>query len=298
MIEKENWQPLTHTETAELNDAAIQLHHAAQFVALFGNSLLPKAADDSQSSMVWLPALKALASQEANLQRRIRMALLYGSFELQLINENRETLGTFPLSGQTKTTALSFVRTQVRPFGKKADDIQPINHFQLPETVYDKGMPFRMTSPVLFQELARYRHNAQLVLTEIAKQYEYASAVATWPHHFDTGSVIPVKFDDQSNPTQTVGIGLAPAGPMINEFYFYVSHWQKKGKADYSALPELPEGAEWQTGKWKGAILRISEVVKKESAEEQATLVDGFLRAAVEASFGILEKEAVKSLAH
>lgn len=295
MIIKDNWQTLAHTETTELNKASTQLHHAAQFVALFGNSLLPKAADDSQSSMVWLPKLKALAGQEINLKRRIRMALLYETFELQLINENEEALGVFPLSGQTKGTALSFVRTQARSFGKKADDIQPITHFNLPKHGLDEGGPFHMTDPGHFQELARYRHNAQLALTEIAKEYEYATEVATWPHHFDTGSVIPVKFDDQSNLTKTVGIGLAPADNIAGEFYFYVNHWQQEGKADYNTLPSLPEGAEWHTEDWKGAILKMSEVVKKKQAEEQSELVESFLRSAVEASFGILNKEAVKA---
>ena len=83
---------------------------------------------------------------------------------------------------------------------------------------------------------------------------------------------------------------------MINEFYFYVSHWQKKGKADYRTLPSLPAGAEWLTGDWKGAILKMSEVLKKRTVEEQVEFVDSFLRSAVEASFGILEKEAVKAL--
>lgn len=295
MAIKEKWQPLTHTETAELNEASTQLHHASQFVAVFGNSLLPKAADDSQSSMVWLPGLKALAGQEINLKRRIRMALLYESFELQLINENDEALGVFPLSGQTKTTALSFVRTQARSFGKKADDIQPISHFELPRHGLDEGAPFIMANPAHFQELARYRHNAQLALTKIAEAFEYASAVATWPHHFDTGSLIPVKFDDQSNPVKTVGIGLAPADGMVGEFYFYVNHWQKQGKADYNTLPSLPAGAEWHTTGWKGAILPVSAVVRKKTAAEQAELVGDFLSSAVDASFGILEKEAVKA---
>ncbi|MCB0558010.1 MAG: hypothetical protein H6573_14820 [Lewinellaceae bacterium] len=295
MIVKENWQLLTHTKASELNEAAVQLHHAAQFVAMFGNSLLPKAADDSQSNMFWLPEVKALAGHEVNLKRRIRMALLYETLELQLINENAEALGVFPLSGQTKTTAISFVRTQARHFGKKEEDIQPITHFSLPEHGLDKGNPFMMTDPAHFQELARYRHNAQLMLTEIAKGYEYASAVATWPHHFDTGSAITVKFDDQSNPTKTVGIGLAPADGMVGEFYFYVNHWQKEGKADYSTLPSLPAGAEWHTKDWQGAILKVSEVLKQKTVEEQVELVDSFLRSALEASFGILEKEAVKS---
>jgi len=223
------------------------------------------------------------------------MALVYGSFELQLINENGASLGVFPLSGQTRTTALSFVRTQAREMGLKNHDISPMGHFELPDHPIKEGAPFQMVSPATHQELARYRNNATLILQAIAGAYEYAAPVATWPHHFDTASLITVKFDDQSNAEKTIGIGMAIADSMCDEHYFYVNHWQKKGKPDYGTLPNLPGGASWKTDDWTGAILPISKVIDAGDAAAQCALAEDFLKKGIEASIALLEEEPVKA---
>lgn len=291
-----NWKALTNKTPKNLTGAMQQLHHASQCVAAFGNSLIPKSSDDSQSSMNWMPDINALVSQEVNLKRRVRIALVYNKFELRMINENEDTMGVFPLSGQTKGTALSFVRTQARSMGLSGEDVQPIDHYQLPENDLDKGAPFMMTSPDDHRELAKHRHNAALVLGEIAKKYEYASPVATWPHHFDTASVITVKFDDTSNPEKTIGLGFAPADHLCDEPYYYVNHWTKKGAISYDTLPSLPEGGEWNTKTdWKGAILKASAIAKLKESTAQYELTDQFLKAAIEASLEILEETAVKA---
>lgn len=295
MAIQEDWQHLTKTEKDPLNQASKQLHHAAQFPAIFGHNLLPEASDDSQSSLHWIPSIGALASQEANLKRRVRMALVYNNFQLQLINENEESLGVFPLSGQTPTTAISFVRTQARELGLKSNDISLIDHFELPDHPIKEGAPFQMVSPAAHQELARYRNNATLLLQAIAADYEYAAPVATWPHHFDTASLITVKFDDQSNAKKTIGIGFAIAGDLCDEHYFYVNHWQEEGAPNYDTLPNLPGGASWKTDDWKGAILPISKVIEAGDAAAQCALAEDFLKKGIEASMALLEEELVKA---
>jgi len=296
MAIQEDWQQFTVTETEELAEASKQLHYGAQFVAAFGHYLLPESADDSQSSMHWVSGLRALAGQEVNLKQRVRMALAYGTFELMLINENEEVLGSFPLSGQTKTTAISFVRTQARSLGvKQVQEIDIPSHYELPPHPIREGAPFQMTSPAHHQELARYRHNAQLLLQAIANEYEYATPVATWLHHFDTGSVINVKFDDQGNSQKTIGIGLAVPDALSDEHYFYVNHWREKGGADYSTLPSLPGNAQWKTEGWTGAILPVSELVKAGDAAAQCELAEDFFRQGIKASLDLLEEASVKA---
>jgi len=296
MAIQEDWQQLTVTEKEQLNEATKQLHHAAQFPATFGHNLLSESADDSQSSLHWVPNIHALSSQEVNLKRRVRMAVAYDTFELILIDENEEVLGVFPLSGQTLTTAMSFVRTQARELGLKGKEIEPIQHFELPDHPLKQGAPFQMVSPSIHQELARYRRDATLVLQAIAGEYEYASDVATWPHHFDTASLLTVKFDDQSNAQKTIGMGMAIPDSLCDEHYFYVSHWVKEGNdINYDTLPSLPSGAQWKTEDWKGAILPISAVIAAGEAAEQCKLTDSFLRQAIKASLDLLEETPVKA---
>ncbi len=295
MTIKDHWQQLTLTETKELKEASRRLHYAAQYVAAFSHNLLPESSDDSQSSMHWSSSLKALVSQEVNLKRRVRMALGYTAFKLMLIDENEKVHGVFNINGQTRTTAMSFVRTQIRVLGVKGQEIDPIDHYELPDHPIKEGGPFMMTSPNEHQELARYRHNATHLLEQVVKDYEYATPVATWPHHFDTASVINLKFDDQSNPMKTVGVGLAPPNGLCEEYYFYISHWAKDGNIKYDTLPSLPGNAQWKTEDWKGAILPVSELVKLDSAEKQCELAEDFFKQGLKASFELLEEEAVKA---
>lgn len=296
MAIQEDWQQLTSTEKEQLNEATKQLHYAAQFPAIFGHNLLSEASDDSQSSLHWLPNIRALSSQEVNLKRRVRMALAYDAFELILINENENTLGVFPLSGQNLTTAISFVSTQARELGLKGKEIEPIEHFELPDHPLKQGAPFQMVSPAVHQELARYRRNATLLLQAIAGEYEYASAVATWPHHFDTASLLTVKFDDQSNAEKTIGMGMAIPDNLCDEHYFYVNHWVKdSGDISYDTLPNLPGDGQWKTGDWNGAILPLSAVVGAGDGAKQCALAEDFLRKAIKASIDLLEETPAKT---
>jgi len=287
----DNWQQLKSDDPKTLNDSITMMHHAAQAVAAFGNSLLPKAADDSQSSLSWHSDLKALVSQEVNLKRRVRIALSYNSFKLHMLNADDTSMGSLPISGQTKTTALSFVRIQAREMGRRAEEVNMPDHYDLPESDYDKGAPFIVQGVDKHLELAKYRHNAQELLGAIARQYEHASTVAIWPHHFDTGSVINVDFDDVGEPTKTVGIGMAIPDDVCEELYFYVNHWSKDGDFKYDELPELSNGAKWKTEGFKGAILPVSTIIKGKSAEAQCQLTEQFLREAIEASIKLLDAE-------
>ena len=48
------WQTLGTVPVADLVEAKVQLHWAAQIVAAFGNGLLQPRSDDSQSNLGWI----------------------------------------------------------------------------------------------------------------------------------------------------------------------------------------------------------------------------------------------------
>ena len=183
---------------------------------------------------------------------------------------------------------------QARSMGEKADNIKPISHFELPESDYDKGAPFLLQDVAMHQELSNYRHNAQEILAAIASDYEHSTPVAVWPHHYDTGSVINVDFDDVGEPVKTVGIGMAIPDSVCGEMYYYVNHWAKDKKISYEGLPQLSNDAKWKTEGFKGAILPMSSIVAQESAEAQCQMVEQFLKEAIDASVTLLDAEPVK----
>ena len=285
---KTRWQLLGVDDKRKLNLATLQLHHAAQLVAMVSNSYLPKAEDDSQSNMEWDSGKESLAGQWIGEDEQHRLALNYPEFMLAWQNENGNAIGALMLDQKTKATAMDWMREYLEShLHLDPERLQPISHFEIPDHPVASGSAFHVLDTGLHQALAHMRSNAQHILEYFAATFEHASAVRTWPHHFDSGSYIPVAFDDAGNAIKSIGIGLAIADDSVDEHYYYVNHWMKNGSPDTTPLPDLPEGR-WHTEGWTGAILPNSSILAEEEALAQATLVEKFLFAAINATLEII----------
>lgn len=283
-----SWEYLSLPASASLNEAIRQLHHAAQLVALLGDSLLPKADDDSQSSMQWSDAVGGLLGLPLPLKPKVRAVLLHESFELRLVDEQLRPLEGLHLMGQTPAEALDWLRETIARLGGDARSVRPVKHFTLPSHPLDRGAAFAKPAPELLQELARHRHNADRLLHDLAASFDHASAIRIWPHHFDTGLVLTVALDPDGQARQTVGVGLAIPDEQFDEPYWYVNHWSAGGDLVYNGLPDLPGGGRWHHNGWTGAVLHLSHLLQADDAPAQQAQAQHFLRAAVNASLEIL----------
>lgn len=287
---KTRWQLLSLNDKRKLNLATLQLHHAAQLVAMVGNSYLPKADDDSQSNMEWDASKESLAGHWVGEDEPHRLALNYPEFMLTWQNENGNAIGALMLDRKTKATAIDWMREYLEShFHLDPKRLQPIGHFEIPDHPVAGGAAFHVLDEHLHQELAHIRSNAQHILEYFAATFEHASPVRTWPHHFDSGSYIPIAFDDAGNAIKSIGIGFAIADDSVDEHYYYVNHQMKDANPDTSTLPDLPAGY-WHTEGWTGAILPNTAILAEEEAIAQATLVEKFLFAAINASLALIEE--------
>lgn len=283
------WQALTLNEKNKLNTATLQLHHAAQLVAMVGNSYLPKADDDHQSNMEWISNKESLVGHWVGADEDHRLALNYPEFMLTWQNKNGNAIGALMLDGRTRQIAIDWMKEYLQShFHLDAAQLQSIAHFEIPDHPVASGSAFHVLDAKLHQELAHIRSNAQHILEYFAAKFKKASPVRTWPHHFDTGSYIPVAFDKEKNATKSIGIGLAVADDNIDEHYYYVNHWLKEGEADTSNLPELPSGGYWNTEGWTGAILKNTGILAETEAEAQAKLVKKFLKTSINATLELI----------
>lgn len=286
---KKEWQTFQLANPSTLNNSIHQLHHAAQFIALLGNSLLPNVGDDSNTNMCWSDEIGGLAGRLLPLNIPVRLALVYDAFELRFVDKQYRTFSGLHLEGQKKREINDWIRETVTELGGRAEELRPIHHYQLPHHPTESGAPFRKTSTLELQELARYRHNARLILEEMSSQFENAAPVRVWPHHFDTASLLPVGFDETGEMVQSVGIGLAIPDDYYDELYFYVNHWSAAGdELDYEELPELPEGGRWHRKDWVGAVLKASELNLAEKGSGQYEKAWRFLRAGINESLRLL----------
>lgn len=280
------WKQLVYPEPAQLAPAIAYLHHAAQVVAAVGDSLLPKAEDDSQSSLEWIPGINALAGQV--VEGNFRAALRYLPFEMLVLDdENRIREGQF-IPGHTKKELMQWLQRAVTRIGGDGSKIRPIQHFSIPGHEVGKGEPFPDFNPALHNELIQYRANADWILNEVIGLYKDTVVVRTWPHHFDTGSMIIQARNADGAPTKTIGIGWAIPDEQFDEPYYYVNHWTASDQPDYDQLPELEGNGFWYLDKWKGAVLKTGKVVAHQQAADQQQEVLQFFRAAIRATKSFL----------
>lgn len=276
------WQRLVVDKPAKLHDTIDYIHHAALLPAAVGNSLLPKADDDSQSNFEWLPWMNALAGQM--IGGKFRAAIRYLPFELLVLDDENRIREGESISGRTHEQLMVWMQRAITRLGGDGTRLQPISHFQIPDHPVAQGTPFPEIDSLVHHELVHYRNNAHWVLNEVAGLYQDASPVRTWPHHFDTGSVLTMARDADGQAIKTVSIGWAIPDEHFDEPYFYVNHWVKDRALDYSALPELEGSGKWVTQERVRAVLLTDHVVAQKHAPDQQQEVLQFFRSAIRAT--------------
>ena len=281
------WQQLT-LDPKPLTEASDMIHHGVQFISMVGKFYIKNEPDDSHTNMAWLPNHEVLAGNWAESPKgKFRFAMRPKDLTLIMYDQVMQEVDRCPLQGLTNDQVLDWVKIHLFQFDVDSDKMELNLHYDIPHHPTDDGAPYNFTDEDFFQEFANHRANADLMLKEFSEGYMTASAVRTWPHHFDHGVYIPVKLDNKGEVVKSFSIGLAIQDEEINEPYYYVTTWSAEEDNFYENLPILPFG-EWLKTPFRAAILRTSEIVARSTAEKQSMVVQEFLEAAEAASLKIL----------
>jgi len=146
-------------------------------------------------------------------------------------------------------------------------------HYEIPAHKLDKGAVFSINNKNHFKENTFYRHNAEIMINKTARGFDNAEPLRIWPHHFDTGTLLPTSHNEKGELSKSIGLGWAIPDNMINEPYYYLSFWSEIPDDSLKFLPRLSVG-QWKTPNWNGAVLKHSEILKQESAKKQFELVE------------------------
>jgi hypothetical protein len=250
------WEPATLPLAADLAEARLVTHWAAQLVAAPGTTLAERRPDDSHGSLECMDGVLTGVPIAGGRRAALRPATL-----------TLEVLGggeVLPLPGQTLASALQWLS---QALGAPLD----CPDHELPAHPVGQGAPFPPVTPALAQ-LAAWFASAHRVLDAVAAAEPGATPVRCWPHHFDVATLI--RLDPAG--TRTVGVGLSPGDGSYPEPYWYVTPWPYLRP---DQLPALPAGR-WHTEGWVGAVLGASAL----APETAGAQVAGFLRAAIPAA--------------
>ncbi len=263
------WIPIQAISASKLTDARLQLHHAAQLATAAGISYLEKKPDDSHTNLEWLPALSALASNPVG-EKNLRVAVRPREFAVMVVATPDLPLTEFALDGRTFDEAARWLRARLGQYGLDPARFTTARHYTIPPHPVDDGHAFNPDADAL-GELAHWYRDASVVLGEFAKQFDGASPVRCWPHHFDIATLI------DRGEGKSVGLGLEPGDDSYAEPYWYANAYPAP-QFD-GTLPPLEGNGTWHTTGWTGAVLVGSRMDEADQAAQVARFFQSALRA-------------------
>lgn len=279
MNTNKTWQPLSIPFNETLNNVLQQQHHAAQFIALVGRYLIPTKPDVSNINMQYHIEKEILLGNQ--LPNGLYIGVQIIDLKVQILNTELKIVKELSLSGKTFSEAFQEFKVILKNLGVNVSGLKRKQPFELSTISLKDGKYFSTDNIEENKENQNYRHNAELIIGEIASNYIAASPVRIWPHHFDTGTIIPVSHNVKGEITQSIGLGWAIPDGMVAEPYFYLSFWSEKSIKSAKKIDLLNVG-KWMIPDWNGAVLSQSEIMQQKSAQEQYKMVKSFFTQGIE----------------
>lgn len=270
MTDTNYWRPLGAVPPTALTEARLQAHYAAQVVSGLGRTLLEKQSDDSHTNLEWDRRLGALTSRRIDGDQPFSAGLEIAALRLLLLDERDEVIVSASLDGMTVEEACDWLGQGAGARrGEALDGFTPL-HYEMPAHPLGEGGRFRFDDASPFSELARWFHNAELLLEEARDRNDGASEVRCWPHHFDIATLIDLGGD------RSIGLGLSPGDGYYDEPYFYCSPYPSP---DADSLPPLAGPGRWHTHEFISIVAPGSSLLGGRGGEEAArAYVDEALR--------------------
>ncbi len=273
MNTQKKWQHLSIPFNGTLNNVLRQQHHAAQFIALVGRYLIPQKPDVSNINMQYHIEKEILLGNQ--LPNGLYIGVKIIDLKVQILNVEFEIVKELSLSGKTFNEAFQEFKVILKNFGVDVSGLINKQPFELSTESLKDGKYFSVDNIEENKETQNYRYNAEMVIGEIANGFNDAAPVRIWPHHFDTGTIIPVSHNEKGEVSQSIGLGWAIPDSMVTEPYYYLSFWSENPFKIIKGFTPLNVG-KWIIPNWNGAVLKLSEILKQKSAQEQYEMVKAF----------------------
>jgi len=186
----QDWKLLNVPYSGEIEEVLRQQHQAVQFIAMVGKYLIPQEDDDSNTNMQYLPESGLLAGNA--LSNGLRLALDLHHMSLCFRDSIGKCFHKILLIGKTKYQVFEELKKSLGELEMDVSTFKNELHFEIPVHSLEAGAKFSANSRAAVEENVKHRHNTELIFRNIASLYQEAYPVRVWPHHFDTGTIIPV----------------------------------------------------------------------------------------------------------
>ncbi len=283
-MNKADWRPIGGADFAQLSQARIAAHYAAQWLAQAARAFIPARPDDSHTNLGWDEALGGLVTHKL---QGARLGLQLPEFALALLEGDGGTPAQiFPLDGLADKDARAWLGQEMHALGLDAKKLDAPSPYEMPAHAIAKGATYaaaKLTGALA--ELAAWFANADISLGRLGQAYAanklQVSPLRCWPHHFDLAILITLDAVGGEH-ARSVNAGLSPGDGSYDEPYFYVSPYPYP---DAAKLPKLPKLGHWHTKGFTAAIAPASRII---AAKDRQGETEAFLSEAIEGAVKFL----------
>ncbi|MEL6559295.1 MAG: hypothetical protein AAFQ94_13985 [Bacteroidota bacterium] len=267
------WKRIEHFDTEVLADNRKQLHQAIQNVAAVGRLFLPESEKDEEALLVWIPELSRIAGKWIQGEIKFRSSISPESFTVHLVDASLTTLSSLELTDKKQGAVMIWLEEQLALLQLDISNISLTLPYKLPEYPQAKGKPFKPDSEAQ-QILTTIFHNSWLAITQTVNTLGIHFDPVIKPHHFYMVAVDTVKDTGDEETSACVRLGMTPGDEIMDEPYMYVNVFPFPSIEGFAPL----HYGEWYEDEWVGAIYKLSDIAKIESASDQHRSVLHFLQ--------------------
>ena len=249
------WDALSAIGPAELLEATLELHWAAQVVAAAGRTFAEPADDDSHTSMTWSESVGAFVGAPFAGAYPFRAALRPGDLTLLLLDRTGAPVSSFALPGRRLEEAFEWLSLGVATYFGGPPPVIERRAYEIPAHPVGDGAPFPERPAEGLAVVGGLYGRAARLIDEATDAIAGASVVRCWPHHFDIASPVTLSRDADGSEAH---------------------------------LPTIGIGA-WHTEGWTGAVLEAGTLLALPGPERTGA-VEGFLAEATRASMAALRR--------
>ncbi len=272
------WRPIAGLDRGKLQEARLQAHYAAQWLARGARAYISPRSDDSHTNLGWDNAQGGLCTHA--LTDGTWLGLRISDLTLMLLGVARDG-SSLSLEGSTDADARAWLGQQCAARGLDARKLDHPSPYEMPAHAIASGAKYTPGKLIdALRDLAAWYANANGLLGDVgqllAARKLNAPTVRCWPHHFDLDSLVSLGND------RTTGLGFSAGDEYYDAPYFYVTIYPEPSPA---ALPKLPALGHWHTRDFIAAVAPAGKIV---AAKDQRKETEAFVVASVEAAINLL----------
>jgi hypothetical protein len=282
------WRPFHGVDWGLLQEARLQSHHAAQWLARAARAFVPPQPDDGHTSLRWEDGLDGFVTHP--LTDGARLSLQISSLTLAVHGNEPASTQSISLIGRPDKQARRWLGEQLAARGIDARGLDAPSPYEIPEHAIARGASYGPAGLAdVLAELAAWYANANVLLGRVRPRMIglklAASPVCCWPHHFDLATLTTLPMQ-HAETTGSIGAGFSPGDEYYDEPYFYVSVYPEP---DPTTLPLLPPVGHWHTREFTAGIKLAHKIL---AAKDAAAETDDFLQGTVTVALEMLGKKS------